>query len=47
MTAYNLRNNLSPVYMSDIYTLNSSLVVKTGRSVDNFVEPIYVKEISS
>ena len=32
--------------MSDICTLNSSPVVKTTRSVDRFVEPIYVKEIS-
>ena len=32
--------------MSDIYTLNSSPVVKTTRSMDRFVEPIYVKEIS-
>ena len=45
--AYNFKNNLSPVYMlSDIYTLNSSLVVKTRRSVDSFLEPIYMKEIS-
>ena len=41
------KNNLSPVYMSDIYTLNSSPVVKTRTrtSVDRFVEPIYIKEI--
>ena len=45
MTAYNCKNNLSPVYMSDIYTLNSSPVVKSRRSVDSLVEPIYVKEI--
>ena len=45
MTAYNFKNNLSPVYMSDIYTLNSSPVVKSRRSVDSLVEPIYVKEI--
>ena len=32
--------------MSDTYTLNSSPVVKTRRSVANFVEPIYMKEIS-
>ena len=32
--------------MSDIYTLNSSPIVKTRRSVESFVEPIYVKEIS-
>ena len=29
VTAYNFKNNRSPVYMSDIYTLNSSPVVKT------------------
>ena len=46
VTAYSFKNNLSPVYMSDIYTLNSSPVVKTRRSVDSFVEPIYVEEIS-
>ena len=45
VTAYNFKNNLSPVYMSDIYTLNSSPVVKTRRSVDSFVEPVYMKEI--
>ena len=45
MTAYNFKNNLSPLYMSDIYTLNSSPVVKSRRSVDSLVEPIYVKEI--
>ena len=45
MTAYNFKNNLSPVYMSDIYNLNSSPVVKSRRSVDSLVEPIYVKEI--
>ena len=34
--------------MSDIYIyiLNSSPVVKTRRSVDSFVEPTYMKEIS-
>ena len=31
--------------MSDIYTLNSALVVKT-RPVDSFQAPIYVKETS-
>ena len=46
VTAYNFKNNLSPVHMSHIYTLNSSPVVKTRKSVDSFVEPIYVKEIS-
>ena len=40
------KNNLSPVYMSDIYTLNSYPVVKTRRFVDSFVEPICMKEIS-
>ena len=44
VTAYNFKNNLSPVYMSDIYTLNSSSVVKTRRSVDCFIEPIYLYE---
>ena len=47
VTAYNFKNSLSPVYMSYIiYTLNSSPVVKTRRSVDILLEPIYVKEIS-
>ena len=46
VTAYNFKNNLSPVYMSDIYPLNSSPVVKTRRSVDSVIEPIYVKKIS-
>ena len=32
--------------MSDIYPLNFSPVVKTRRSVDSFIEPIYVKKIS-
>ena len=47
VTAYNFKNNLSPVNMSDICTLNSSPVVKTRRSVDNFLGPIYVKEMST
>ena len=47
VTAYNFKNNLSNVHMSYIYTLNFSLFAKTRRSVDSFVEPIYVKEISS
>ena len=46
VTAYNFKNNLSPVYMSDIYTPNSSPVAKTRRSMDSLVEPIYMKEIS-
>ena len=46
VTAYNFKNKLSPVYVSYIYTLNSSPVVKTRSSVDSFVEPIYMKEIS-
>ena len=45
VTAYNFKNNLSPVCMSDIYTLNCSPVVKTRRSTDSFVNPIYMKEI--
>ena len=46
VTAYNFKNNLSLVCMSDIHTLNSPPVVKTRKSVDTFVEPIYLKEIS-
>ena len=38
--AYDCKNNLSPVYMSDINTLNSSLVVKTRRSVDSFLDSL-------
>ena len=44
--AYNFENNLSPVCMWDIYTLNSSPVIKTRWSVDNFVKANYMKEIS-
>ena len=44
--AYNFENNLSPVCMWDIYTLNSSPVIKTRWSVDNFVEANYMKKIS-
>ena len=36
----------SLLYTCQIYTLNVSLIVKTRRSVDSFVEPIYAKEIS-
>ena len=43
---YNFINNLSPVYMSDIYALNTSPVVKTRISVDSFLEPIYMKAIA-
>ena len=42
----NFKNNLSPVYISDIYTLNSFPIVKTRRSMDSFVEPMYVDKIS-
>ena len=44
--AYNFKYDLSSAYMPDIDTLNSSPVVRTRRFVDNFVESIYVKEIS-
>ena len=44
--AYNFENNLSRVCMWDIYTLNSSPVIETRWSVDNFVEPNYMKGIS-
>ena len=44
--AYNFKNKLSSLYISDIYILNSSLIIKTRRSVDCFVEPIYMKEVS-
>ena len=46
VTAYNFKNTLSPVNMSHMYTLNLALVVKARKSVDSFLEPIYVKEIS-
>ena len=46
VTAYNFKNNLSPVYMSHIHTLNPSPVGKTRKSMDSFVEPIYMEEIS-
>ena len=46
VTANNFKNNLSPVYISQMYTLNSSSVVKTRKSVDSFVESIYLKKIS-
>ena len=36
----------SLLYTCQIYTLNVSPIVKARRSVDSFVEPIYVKEIS-
>ena len=43
---YSFKNNLSPVYMSNIYTLDRSQVVKARRTVNSFVEPIYMKVIS-
>ena len=51
VTACKFKNNFSHVYVYIyiyiyIYILNSSLVVRTKRSVDSFVEPIYVKQIS-
>ena len=46
LMTYNFKNSLSPVCMSDIYSLNSYPVVKTRISVDSSVESIYVKEIS-
>ena len=44
VTTYNFKKT-SSVYMSDIYTSNSSLVVRTRRFVDSFIESIYMKEI--
>ena len=44
--AYNFKNNLSTVYMSDRYTINFFPVVKTKGSVDSFVGQIYLKEMS-
>ena len=35
-----------PVYMWDTFTLNSSPVIKAGRSMNSFVDPIYAEEIS-
>ena len=35
-----------PVYMLDTFTINSSPVIKAVRSMNSFVDPIYVKEIS-
>ena len=46
VTVYNIKNNLSLLDMSDLFTPNSSPVVKTSRSADSFVEPVSVKEIS-
>ena len=43
---YTFKNSLSPVYMSNIYTLNRSPVLKARRTVNSFVEPIYMTEIS-
>ena len=36
----------NPTFFTRVYTLNSSPVVKTRRSADSFVEPIYMKETS-
>ena len=36
----------SPVYMSDINTLNFPPNVVTRRTMNSFVEPVYMKEIS-
>ena len=36
----------NPTFFTRVYTLNSSPVVKTRRSADSFVEPIYIKETS-
>lgn len=44
--AYNFKNNLSPVYMSNTYNPNSSPLLRTKRSVDSFIDQIYEKEIS-
>lgn len=48
MTTYNFKNflTISFIYVRYIYTLNSSPVVRTRRSLNNFIEPIFVKDIS-
>ena len=44
-TGYNFKNALSPKYMGDIYSLRISSNIKTLRSTDSFVVPLYKKEI--
>ena len=46
VTAFTFKNNFSPVYMSDINTLNFPPNVVTRRTMNSFVEPVYMKEIS-
>ena len=46
VTAYNFRNKLSPIYMQDIYSLNTSAAYKTRRSIDSLIEPFYKIESS-
>ena len=46
VTAYNFKNDLSPKYMSDIYSLRISPTIRTRRSIDSFEEPFFKKEIA-
>ena len=46
VTAYNFRNNNSPKYMNDIYSMKTFPAFNTRRSAESLVEPYYKKEIS-
>ena len=47
VTAYKVKDALSPKYMGDIYSLLVSPNIRTRRSTDTFVVPLYKKEIAS
>ena len=44
--AYNFKNELSPNYMNEVFSLRAAPKIRTRRSTNNFTEPFYKKEIS-
>ena len=46
VTANNFKNDISPKYMGDIYSLRISPNIRVRRSTDTFVVPFYKKEIT-
>ena len=47
VTAYKIKDALSPKYVGDIYSLLVSPNMRTRRLTDTFVAPFYKKEIAS
>ena len=46
VTAYNFKNNFSPKYMNDIFSLRAPTTFRTRKSFDSLIQPFFKKEIS-